>query len=153
MTVEEILKDSGPAQSELIAILHRLQAEFGHIPPESVRAVARHLRISPSEVYGVLTFYKAFTLEPKGRTIVTVCLGTACHVRGGPAIVEELERRLGVKAGRTSPDGEFSLETVNGLGCFAIWPVVVVNGNYHSNVTLKKIDAILATCRGSGKKP
>jgi len=151
MTVEDILKDAGPAQRELIHILHRVQAEFGHIPPDSIPAIAKHLRISANEVFGVLTFYKAFTLESKGEHVVTVCLGTACHVRGGVRIVEEFERKLGIKAGQTTADRKFTLETVNCLGCCAIGPVVVVNGEYHSLVTQKAVDSILDKYRGNGQ--
>ena len=151
MTVEDILKEAQPAQKDLIHILHRIQAEFGHIPPDSIGPIAKHLRISSNEVYGVLTFYKAFTLEPKGEHVVTVCLGTACHVRGGVKIVEEFERKLGIKAGQTTADRKFTLETVNCLGCCAIGPVVVVNGEYHSLVTQKMVDSILGKYRSAGK--
>jgi len=153
MTIEEIVKESGPSQKELIHILHKIQAEFGHIPPESIPAIGQHLRISPSEIFGVLTFYRAFALEPKGTHIVTVCLGTACHVRGGVRIVEEFERKLGIKAGQTTADRKFSLETVNCLGCCAIGPVVVVNGTYYSHVTQKKADSILEEYSDAGRKP
>jgi len=149
MTVEDILKETTPAQKELIHVLHRIQAEFGHIPPDAVDVVARHLRISANEIFGVLTFYKAFTLAPKGEHVVTVCLGTACHVRGGVRIVEEFERKLGIKAGQTTADGTFTLETVNCLGCCAIGPVVVVNGEYHSLVTQKMVDSILDKYRAA----
>jgi NADH-quinone oxidoreductase subunit E len=143
MTIEELLKESGTGQRELIHILHRLQAEFGHIPPAAIPAIARHLHLSPGEVFGVLTFYKAFTLEPKGKFVATVCLGTACHVRGGARIAEEFERKLGISAGETTPDRKYTLETVNCLGCCAIGPVVVVNGKYYSHVTTKSVEAIL----------
>ncbi|MBM3285389.1 MAG: NAD(P)H-dependent oxidoreductase subunit E, partial [Candidatus Aminicenantes bacterium] len=137
-------------QKDLIHILHRVQAKFGYIPPEAVAQIARRLKISPNEIYGVLTFYRAFSLEPRGEHVVTVCLGTACHVRGGVLIVEEMERRLGVKAGRTTPDKKFTLETVNCLGCCAIGPVVVVDGKYHSHVNLNKVEPILKEYRESG---
>ena len=141
--MEEYLKDFGTDQKELILILHRTQEEHGYIPPSTIKEISRHLKISESEIYGVLTFYKAFSLEPRGDHVVTVCLGTACHVRGGPQIVEELERKLEVKAGSTTSDNKFTLETVNCLGCCAIGPVVVVDGKYHSQITVKKIGSIL----------
>ncbi len=143
-TFAEIIAASGNTQRDLIPILHHLQAELGHVPPPAIPAIARHLRVSEAEVFGVLTFYKAFALEPKGRHVVTVCLGTACHVRGGVRIVEEFEKRLGVPAGKTTPDGEFTLETVNCLGCCAIGPVVAVNGHYHAHVAPKEVDGIVA---------
>jgi NADH-quinone oxidoreductase subunit E len=130
-------------QRELIHILHDTQKEFGYIPAQSISQISRELKISESEIFGVLTFYKAFTLEPRGKYQITVCLGTACHVRGGVQIVEEMERKLNIKIGKTTPNRKFTLETVNCLGCCAIGPVVVVNGKYYSNITIKKVDAIL----------
>ncbi len=141
--MEKYLSDFGTDQKELIHILHRAQAEYGYVPPYAISAIAKHLKISESEIYGVLTFYNAFSLEPRGEHIVTVCMGTACHVRGGPQIVEELERKLDVEVGQTTPDKKFTLETVNCLGCCAIGPVVVVNGKYYSQITVKKVDVIL----------
>lgn len=141
--MEKYFKEFSTDQKELIHILHKVHAEYGYIPPEAITAISRHLKISESEVYGVLTFYKAFSLEPRGEHIVTVCMGTACHVRGGPQIVEELERKLDIEVGQTTPDQKFTLETVNCLGCCAIGPVVVVDGKYYSQITVKKIDGIL----------
>jgi len=130
-------------QKELIHILHEVQSEYGYIPSKAMSAISKHLKISESEIYGVLTFYKAFSLEPKGKYIMTICMGTACHVRGGPQIVEEMERKLNIDVGKTTQDKKFTLETVNCLGCCAIGPVVVVNGKYYSHITLKNIDSIL----------
>jgi NADH:ubiquinone oxidoreductase subunit E len=145
--LDKVLTDTRTQQKDLIHILHKIQSEFGYIPPDAVGAVSEHLRISESEIYGVLTFYNAFSLTPKGEFTMTVCLGTACHVRGGPQIVEEMERKLGIKVGDTTPDEKFTLETVNCLGCCAIGPVVVVNQKYYSHITLKKIDSILKEYR------
>lgn len=147
--MDEILRQFAPSQKELIPILHAIQAEYGYVPGAAVTATARFLSISEGEIYGVLTFYRGFGLEPRGKFLITVCLGTACHVRGGANIAGELERKLGLKAGGTTPDRTFSLETVNCLGCCAIGPVVVVNGVYHSRVTLKKVESILVECRES----
>jgi len=130
-------------QRELIHMLHDTQKKFGYIPAQSISQISRELKISESEIFGVLTFYKAFTLEPRGKYQITVCLGTACHVRGGVQIVEEMERKLNIKVGKTTPNRKFTLETVNCLGCCAIGPVVVVNGKYYANITIKKVDAIL----------
>lgn len=143
LELQNILDEFEFSQKELILILHRVHAEYGYIPAEAVSAVARHLAISESEIFGVLTFYKAFSLEPRGKYTVTVCMGTACHVRGGPQIAEEFERKLGIKVGQTTPDKQFSLETVNCLGCCAIGPVVVINGKYHSNTSIQKVGKIL----------
>jgi NADH:ubiquinone oxidoreductase subunit E len=141
--IQEILAEFGGGQRDLIQMLHKVQARYGYIPQEAVAAMADRLNITEDEIFGVLTFYKAFSLEPRGQHVVTVCLGTACHVRGGVMIVEELERKLGIAAGRTTPDKKFTLETVNCLGCCAIGPVVVVDGKYYSHVSLNKVDSIL----------
>jgi len=148
--MDKIVSEFSRDQKDLISILHRLQSQFTYVPPEAISLISKHLNISESEIYGVLTFYKFFSLEPRGKNIVTVCLGTACHVRGGVQIVEEMERKLNIAVGQTTEDGEFSLETVNCLGCCAIGPVVVVNGKYYSQVTLKKIDSILKEYKTSG---
>lgn len=141
--LEEIISQFGRGQKELIHILHKVHGECGYIPAEAISLIAKHLRISESEVFGVLTFYKAFSLEPRGKYLITVCLGTACHVRGGVEVAEEFERRLSIKTGQTTPDKKYSLETVNCLGCCAIGPVVVVNGKYYSHVALKRIPEII----------
>jgi len=141
--MEKIMGEFYKDQRELIHMLHDTQKKFEYIPAQSISQISRELKISESEIFGVLTFYKAFTLEPRGKYQITVCLGTACHVRGGVQIVEEMERKLNIKVGKTTPNRKFTLETVNCLGCCAIGPVVVVNGKYYSNITIKKVDAIL----------
>ena len=128
----------------LIAILQDIQAEYNYLPQEALRAVARSLGIPLIDVIGVATFYRAFSLKPRGRYVITICLGTACHVRGGPKILEEFERRLGLKSGDTTEDGRFTLETVACLGCCAIGPVVVVNEEYSGHVTIQKVNKIIA---------
>jgi NADH:ubiquinone oxidoreductase subunit E len=139
--MEKILKKFEQDQKELIHILHKAQEEFGYIPPQAISDIAKYLRISENEIYSVLTFYKAFTLEPRGKHVVTVCMGTACHVRGAPRLVDDASRELDIDVGQTTPDKHFTLETVNCLGCCAIGPVVVVDDKYHSYV--KKMDEIL----------
>ena len=135
------------SQRDLVHILHEIQDHYEYIPPESLQEVAKKLNISESEIYGVLTFYKAFSLEPRGKHVATVCMGTACHVRGGPQIVDEMERKLEINVGQTTTDGEFTLETVNCLGCCAIGPVVTVDGKYYANATVNKVESILADYR------
>jgi NADH-quinone oxidoreductase subunit E len=147
--MEEILNRFAPTQKELIPILHAVQAEYGYVPKEAIAGISRFLRISEGEIFGVLTFYKGFSLEPRGKFLITACLGTACHVRGGANIAAELERRLMIKAGATTPDRKFTLATVNCLGCCAIGPVVVVNGTYYSHVTKKKVGSILEKYRAA----
>jgi NADH:ubiquinone oxidoreductase subunit E len=141
--VAEILKGAGSRRRDLIAVLHVIQEKQGCVSAEAAALTARKFHLSESEIYGILTFYRAFSLKPKGRTAIAVCLGTACHVRGGEEILRSLERRLGIRAGETTADGRFSLETVNCLGCCAIGPVVAVDGVFHSRVTPKSAEALV----------
>jgi NADH-quinone oxidoreductase subunit E len=108
-----------------------------------LRIVSKALGIPLIDIIGVATFYRAFSLEPRGKHLITVCLGTACHVRGGPKILEEFERKLNIEAGETSKDGQYTLETVACLGCCAIGPVVVVDGDYYAQTTIRKVGSIL----------
>ncbi len=128
----------------LIPALQDIQDRFGWLPPEALEHVAAALGVPLVQVFGVATFYQAFSLEPRGRHVCTVCLGTACHVRGGAAVLEGFERRLGVSAGQTSADGAFSLERVNCLGACALAPLAVVDGRYHAQMTDAKVEAVLA---------
>jgi NADH:ubiquinone oxidoreductase subunit E len=141
--MDKILSQFAPSQKELISILHAVQAKYGYVPTEAVAGISRFLRISEGEIFGVLTFYKGFSLVPRGKFLVTVCLGTACHVRGGANIAAELERRLGIKLGETTPDRSFTLEAVNCLGCCAIGPVVAINGDYYGHATIRNVETIL----------
>lgn len=127
----------------LLALLRDVQKEYGYLPEEKLREIAKKLDKPLIDVYGVATFYRSFSLTPRGRHHVKVCLGTACHVRGSHRVVEETEKRLGINAGETSQDGKYSLETVMCLGCCAIGPVFVVDGKYHGQVTPAKVASIL----------
>ncbi|TEU05776.1 MAG: NADH-quinone oxidoreductase subunit NuoE [Candidatus Aminicenantes bacterium] len=127
----------------LVSILQEIQEEYNYLPQEVLRIVSKTLGIPLIDIIGVATFYRAFSLEPRGKHLITVCLGTACHVRGGPKILEEFERKLNIEAGETSKDGQYSLETVACLGCCAIGPVVVVDGGYYAQTTIRKVGSIL----------
>ena len=127
----------------LISTLENIQAKYGYLPEEQLREVAEETGRSLVDIYGVATFYRAFSLKPRGKHLISACLGTACHVRGGPVIARELEQQLGVKAGETTPDNEFTLETVNCLGAGALGPVVVVDGHYFSKVQTAEVKEIL----------
>jgi len=131
----------------LIAILQEIQSRYGYLPAEALKIVAAETGRSLTDVYGVATFYKSFSLEPRGKHLCSVCLGTACHVRGGPVIADEFGRHLGLGAGQTSNDREFTLETVNCLGACALGPIVVVDGHYFSNVTPVKVKEIVDQTR------
>jgi len=131
----------------LLSILQDVQKECGYLPEERLREIAVGLGTPLIDVYGVATFYKSFSLKPRGRHLIKVCLGTACHVRGSSRIVDEIGRKLDVKPGETSENGEFSLDTVMCLGCCAIGPVVVIDGKYYGQVIPAKVESILRTIR------
>lgn len=141
--VGRILAKHDGARCGLVAVLQDIQAEYGYLPEKALRMVAERTDRSLVDVYGVATFYRSFSLRPRGEHVISVCLGTACHVRGAPMVVEEFERRLGIKAGETTPDMEFTLETVNCLGACALGPIVVMDGEYFSNVDAAKVKRIL----------
>lgn len=130
-----------------VQILREIQATYGYLPESALRTVAKESGQSLVDVYAVATFYHAFRLKPKGKHEIRVCLGTACHVHGGSRVVEEFERRLGIRAGETTPDGQFSLSTVNCLGACALGPIVVVDGQYSSKVKATDVRRILAQAR------
>lgn len=130
-------------KDNLIAILQDIQGEHNYLPQDALRYVAKALKVPLSDVVGVATFYRAFSLTPRGKHTCTVCLGTACHVRGGPKILDEFERRLRVRPGETTKDGRFTLETVACLGCCAIGPVVVVDKDYHAHTSVRQVGPIL----------
>lgn len=131
----------------LISILQDIQAEFNYLPKEALQVVAETLEIPLIHIIGVATFYRSFSLEPRGEHQVTVCVGTACHVRGGPKILDEFERKLGVEAGQTTEDRQFTLETVACLGCCAIGPVVVVDSEYFAHTSIRDVGPILKKFR------
>ena len=142
--VREILRQHQHDQGGLIAVLEEVQARYGYLPEQALRTVAQVLGRPLVDVYGVATFYRFFTLKPRGKHLICACLGTACHVRGAPRIVEELERQLGIRRGETTPDKQFTLETVNCLGACALGPVVVIDGRYFSKVRKPRVRQLLA---------
>ena len=128
----------------LISILMDVQASYGYLPEEALRSVAEKTGRSLVDIYGVATFYKSFSLKPRGKHLISVCLGTACHVRGAPIIADEFIQQLGIKAGETTADKEYTLETVNCLGACALGPIVVIDGHYFSNVRAADVKRILS---------
>ncbi len=127
----------------IIAVLENIQAKFGYLPEESLRAVAEETGQSLLDIYGVATFYKTFSLKPRGQHLVSVCLGTACHVRGGPTIEHEFQKTLRCKTGDTTDDKKFTLETVACLGACALGPIVVVDQHYFSKVNTHDVRNIV----------
>lgn len=138
-----ILRRSSGGRADLISVLQQAQAAYGYLSPETIRRIARRLRMSESDVYGVATFYAQFRFSPPGRHVMRVCMGTACHVKGGLQIMETLERHLGVQAGQTTPDGEFQIERVACLGCCAQAPVVTLDEEIHGQMNVLKLQELL----------
>lgn len=141
--VESLIDSYVDKKEQLIALLQDIQTEFNYLPRDVLVEVSQRLDIPLSQVFGVATFFRAFSLKPRGRHLVTVCLGTACHVKGGQRLVDKMERDYKVKPGETTDDLRFTLETVNCLGCCALGPVVVVDGKYESQVNPDKLDRVL----------
>jgi NADH-quinone oxidoreductase subunit E len=142
-TVQSLIDKHQGLQKNLIAILLGIQESCNYLPPDALRQVAESLGLPLIDVLGVATFYRAFSLKPRGKHTCLVCLGTACHVRGGQKVLDEFEKKLGVPAGETTQDDQFTLETVACLGCCAIGPVVVVDGEYFGHTTLRKVEPII----------
>ncbi|MBP6977657.1 MAG: NAD(P)H-dependent oxidoreductase subunit E [Bacteroidales bacterium] len=133
----------------LIAILEDVQKRYNYLPEKILKEVSAHLGIPIRDIYGVATFYKAFSLKPRGRHLVSACMGTACHVRGTKSVVGEIEKQLGIKSGETTPDNLFTFETVNCLGACALGPIVVVDGKYTTSVKKQMVRQIIEkTLRG-----
>ncbi|MGB2805293.1 MAG: NADH-quinone oxidoreductase subunit NuoE [Candidatus Zixiibacteriota bacterium] len=142
-TVDSLVDRYGAKKEALIPILQDLQSDLNWLPEEVLRAVADKLGVPLMDVYGAASFYRTFSLKPRGKHIITVCVGTACHVRGGQRIVDEIGRMLDLAPGETTPDQNFTLETVNCLGCCAIGPIVVVDGEYYGEMTTRKVSSVL----------
>jgi NADH-quinone oxidoreductase subunit E len=141
--IGEILTRHGRGRDALIPILQDVQGELGYISPESVAAISRYLRISENEIFGVSSFYAQFRFTPPGRHSVKVCLGTACHVRGGSTLLSAVESSLGIACGETTPDRRYDLERVACLGCCALSPVVQIDSRIYSKITVNKLAELL----------
>lgn len=139
----ENLSEFEANQKDLIHILNKIQAEYGYIPSQALSSISKHLKISESEIFGVLTFYKAFSLKPRGKHLVTICMGTACHVRGAPMILDELKRQLSIEPGETTEDDLFTLETVNCVGACALGPIVISDGDYHGQMNTREVNKLI----------
>jgi NADH:ubiquinone oxidoreductase subunit E len=141
--VDSLIDSYAHKKEQLISLLQDIQAEFNYLPQDVLVRVSQKLDIPLGQVFSVATFFRAFSLKPRGRHLVTVCLGTACHVRGGQRLVDKIGRDYGIKPGETTEDMRFTLETVNCLGCCALGPVVVVDGKYESRMNPDKLDRVL----------
>jgi NADH-quinone oxidoreductase subunit E len=146
-SIKSELVKLGRERSKLIPALQLIQSKLGYLPPAAIHMVAEHLNISSSEVYGVATFYNQFRFNPPGRNPVKVCLGTACHVKGGDIILENFERKLEIKEGQTTPDREFSIDRVACVGCCALAPVAVVGETVHGHMQPSKVEGLILRAR------
>jgi NADH:ubiquinone oxidoreductase subunit E len=138
-TVKEIVAAYGGRPRCLVEILEDLQEERGYLSEEDMQEVSSELQVPVIEVYRVANFYKAFSLSPRGRHVITVCMGTACHVRGAPRLLDQLRGQLNIEPGQTTEDGLFTLESVNCLGACALGPVAVLDGDYRGGMTPDKL--------------
>ena len=139
----DLISHEVQGDGSLIAVLEAIQARYRYLPPEALILAAERLGVPLSQAYSVATFYHAFSLRPKGKHCLHVCMGTACHVRGSPQVLDRLQTKLGIKAGGTTRDRTFTLETVNCLGACALGPIVVTDGDYSGQMTAQKVDTLL----------
>ena len=142
-TVEKIIQQHNAQKNALIAMLQDVQNDYSYLPQDVLNHISRTVGVPLSRTYSLATFYRAFSLKPKGRHPVAVCLGTACHVRAAIKILEKFERQLGIKCGQTTPDLNFGLEAVRCLGCCGLAPVVTVGSELYGKVSLNKVDQII----------
>jgi NADH-quinone oxidoreductase subunit E len=141
--VSAIINKYNGDRGQLVSILQDIQAEYYYLPEEALIQVSEAMAIPASRVYDVATFFKAFSLDPRGKHLINVCLGTACHVRGAVRVLEKIERSLAIKRGGTTKDRKFTLETVNCMGCCAVGPAVKIDGGYYGHMSTDKVDSLL----------
>jgi len=146
--VNEIIDRYGADRTASLAVLQDIQREYNYLPREALELVAERLGMPPGEVYHMATFYRSFTLRPKGEYCIRVCLGTACHVHGGPRILEAFERELGIKAGESTADGMFSLEATSCQGACAQAPLTTINEEPHAKMTAARAAELVAELYG-----
>ncbi|MCF8026464.1 MAG: NAD(P)H-dependent oxidoreductase subunit E [Desulfobacteraceae bacterium] len=139
-SIDEILEHYPGSPEYLIFLLQDVQKNYGYISPDSMQLICDRTGVPESQAYSVATFYQSFRLEPQGEHDIKVCLGTACHLKGGRRILDELKRRLNVEPGETTPDMKFTYTSVNCLGACALGPMVVIDGEYHPHTTVKKLE-------------
>ena len=145
--VKEVCKSFNNDGGEVINVLHKVQGEFGYLPAEIQELVAKELNIPVSRVYGIVSFYSFFTMTPKGEHPISVCLGTACYVRGAEKVLDELKRQLGINVGEVTPDGKFSLTCLRCVGACGLAPVIEVGEKVYGRVTPDHVKDILAEYR------
>ncbi len=142
--LEQYIDAMPSTKGELIRVLHKAQEIFGYLPEEVQKFVGKQLKVSTAKVFGVVSFYSYFTMEPKGEFDVAVCMGTACYVRGADEVLEELKKELGIGVGETTPDGKFSITSLRCVGACGLAPVVMVGEKVYGRVTKDMVKEILA---------
>ena len=147
--LHKVIDDHKDMQGPLMPILHEAQHIFGAIPKEVQKVISDKLNVPMAEIYGVVTFYSQFTLEPKGEYLIGVCLGTACYVRGAQQIIDKIPELTSVSVGKTSPDGKFSLEATRCIGACGLAPVLTVNEDVYGRLTLEDIPGIVQKYNGA----
>ena len=142
-TIKDICKSFDNQAGELINVLHKTQEAFGYLPAEVQHVIAKELNISEAKVYGVVTFYAFFTMKPKGKHKISVCMGTACYVRGAEKVVDEMKKELKIKVGEVTPDGFFSLDCLRCVGACGLAPVMLIGDKVYGHVEPKDVKGIL----------
>jgi NADH:ubiquinone oxidoreductase subunit E len=151
-TLEQIVEGRRSQPNQLIEVLQDIQKKYGYISKEAMQIVSKELGVPLIEVYRVASFYKAFRLKPAGKNVLTMCMGTACHVRGARLLLDQATGQLGVKPREVTPDGLFSVEHVNCLGACALGPIVAENGSYHNHMTPAKLRKLIETLSNNHQK-
>ncbi len=141
--IQEIIDDTGGQAGALIRVLQQAQGLIGYLPVPVLKTISRDLKVPISEVYGIVSFYHFFTMVPKGKHVIQVCMGTSCYVKRGQRILDALKKDLGLEPEEITPDGKFSLETVRCLGCYGLSPVMAIGSDVHSKVKASKLKDIL----------
>jgi len=150
--IDAVVQSYSAEKSALIAILQEIEDMYGYLPAWALKRVSEKLDVPLIQVYGVASFYDAFHLTPRGKKLIRVCLGTACYLRGSGRVLETLEKELGIKDGETTPDLEFSLQSVRCLGACALAPVMVIGDRYFDKITPAKVSRVLNQVRGKLEK-
>mgnify|MGYP001136889344 CR=1 FL=1 len=142
--VAAVINKYNAEPGQIVSILQDIQTQYYYLPKEILIEISQTMKIPLSRVFAVATFFRAFSLKPRGRHLINVCLGTACHVRGAGRILEKIERTLGISRGKTTDDSKFTLDTVNCMGCCALGPVIKIDEEYFGQMKIEKVDPLFA---------
>lgn len=145
--IRKIVETTNGQAGAPIRVLQQVQGLVGYLPPEVLKTISREMKIPLSELYGITSFYSFFSMVPKGKYVIQVCLGTSCYVKGGQRILDTMKKDFGLESGGITPDGKFSLETVRCLGCCGLSPVMAIREDVHRKVKPSQLKEILSSCR------